>query len=775
MQVETMPRGGARTRPRGGTRIRRSPSARRVSRRLRAAARAFLAAAGSLALAAAANTASAQRMPGDTVEVLAVRFEGAERAPADLLRTAIATTPTQCRSVALQPLCWAGLSLDRHYLDARALAADVFRLRVFYYQHGFREARVELDTVRNTDGMRVTFQIREGEPVVVRNVIVEGVEAFDARLTRSLPVVVGRPFSMIEFEATRDTLTQRLANRGYAAAEVLANYDIPRSDPHSADVAFQLIPGQLMRFGTIEITGMERISPAVVRRMLAFREGDRYSGQLLLRSQRNLFGLEVFRHAEITIPPVQYGDSVLPVSVQVNEGDLHRVRVGIGASTTDYLNADGRWVSRSFLGGARRLELRGRITNLVADPLSSVQPPFERCTGIYCDLAGSFSADFSQPWFLGSRNTLGVGGFVDRFSLPGVYVRTSRGAQLSLRRSVVRGGTLTGAYRPELTKLQSDGDLIFCVNFVACEEADIDVLREPHWLSPVALSFSLDRSNSLFAPTRGFITRFEAEYAASATGSDLAYARFLGEITGYHDPFRGLVVAMRLRPGWARALGEPGAGLGLHPQKRFFAGGPSSVRGFAQYRLGPKLLTVDAAGTLARPVDEGGAGCTAQEINGGACHAGQLARDRPGALNVQPVGGAVTLEGNIELRYPILADRIRGATFLDFGQVWREHGDVSLSALQFTPGVGIRYFSPIGPIRVDVGYNPAGTERLDVITTEVCDARQDPCGDIQSGVVYQPADLANRRKLRPLPAVAWQPYESFTDRLQFHFSIGQAF
>jgi outer membrane protein assembly factor BamA len=339
----------------------------------------------------------------------------------------------------------------------------------------------------------------------------------------------------------------------------------------------------------------------------------------------------------------------------------------------------------------------------------------------------------------------------------------------------VRGGTLAGAYRPELTKLQSDGDLIFCVNFVACEEADIDVLREPHWLSPVALSFSLDRSNSLFAPTRGFMARFEAEYAASATGSDLAYARLLGEITGYHDPFRGLVVAMRLRPGWARAFGEPGAGLGLHPQKRFFAGGPSSVRGFAQYRLGPKLLTVDGAATLALPADEGGAGCTAQEINGGTCDAGQLARERPGALNVQPVGGAVTLEGNIELRYPILSDRIRGATFLDFGQVWREHGDVSLSALQFTPGVGIRYFSPIGPIRVDVGYNPAGTERLDVITTEVCDARQDPCGDIQAGVVYQPADLVNRRKLRPLPAVAWRPYESFTDRLQFHFSIGQAF
>jgi hypothetical protein len=93
----------------------------------------------------------------------------------------------------------------------------------------------------------------------------------------------------------------------------------------------------------------------------------------------------------------------------------------------------------------------------------------------------------------------------------------------------------------------------------------------------------------------------------------------LGEISAYHDPFSGVVIATRLRSGWARAVGEPGEGLGLHPQKRFFAGGPNSVRGFAQYRLGPKLLTVDAARVLTRPAEQGGAGCTAHEINAGDC------------------------------------------------------------------------------------------------------------------------------------------------------------
>jgi outer membrane protein assembly factor BamA len=720
------------------------------------------------------GAAAAQRVPEDAVELLSVRFAGADRVPTELLRTAIVSVPTQCVSAALQPLCWVGISLDRHYVDVRALASDVFRLRVFYYQRGYRDARIELDTLRTAAGMHVVFRIAEGEPVVVRGVTLEGAEALDPPVTRNLPLREGRPFSMIEFEATRDTLVHRLANRGYPAAEVLANYDIPAGGGLHADVAYQLIPGASARFGAIRISGLERVAPGVVERMLVFREGDTFSRQALLRSQRNLFALEVFRHAEIQAAVPAAGDTVLPVHVRVSEGDMHRVRVGLGMSTTDYLNAEGRWVSRNFFGGGRRLEVRGRITNIIATPLRYIQPPFEPCAGIYCDLAGSLSADFSQPWFFGPQNALGAGVFLERFSLPGVYVRTSRGAYASIRRSVLRTGALTGLYRPELTQLESDGDLIFCINFVVCEEREIDLLRSPQWLAPVGVAVTLDRSNSLFAPTRGYILRLDTEYAAAATGSDFAYARLSGEAAGYHDPFRGVVVAARLRPGWARAVGDPGTGLGLHPQKRFFAGGPNSVRGFAQYRLGPKLLTV-AADTLAPPSAQGGAGCSAQEINAGTCDAGALARAHPGAFEVRPVGGAVSMEGNIELRYPIWADKLRGATFLDFGQVWRGHADVRFSELRFTPGVGVRYFSPVGPIRIDVGYNTGVTERLTVITTEVCDMRMQPCGDILPDVTYAPDQLGTRRKLRTLPAIDWRPQESFTDRLQLHFSIGQAF
>ena len=102
---------------------------------------------------------------------------------------------------------------------------------------------------------------------------------------------------MTLLEATRDSLIIRMTNRGYARADALANYEIPPDDRHSARVRYDIIPGPLSRFGDIEIVGAEKVDTSVVRRMLTFRQGDLFSTQALLESQRNLFDQAVFRHA----------------------------------------------------------------------------------------------------------------------------------------------------------------------------------------------------------------------------------------------------------------------------------------------------------------------------------------------------------------------------------------------------------------------------------------------------------------------------------------------
>jgi outer membrane protein assembly factor BamA len=749
-----------------------------VPRRWSAASLARLG-ASALVLAAAAPAPTAARQepitPGDSLEVSRVSFDGARAFDDALLAAAIVTAPTRC--VSFHPLCWLGIGVDRQYLDTSALGADVVRLRLFYYQRGYREAVVSADTIRTEEGMRVAFRIEEGPPVLVAAIDFDSAGGLPDAVLRGLPLVAGQPLSIVAYEASRDSLISRLNNRGYALAEALASYSIPRDAPYTARVRYELIPGRRAWFGTIEVTGAQKVTPAVVRRMLTFHTGDLYNREEVLRSQRNLFGQELFRHAEIRAAPAPATDTLVNVTVQVNEGDLHRVRAGLGLSTAEYLNAEGRWISRSFLGGARRLELRGRIANLLARPLGET-PFFETSEGIYGSLSGSVAADFAQPWLFGPLNTFGAGLYFERRSLPDVFVRTAGGGYLSFARTLGPGRSVTVGYRPELTKLETEeGDLIFCTGFTACGPEEIEALSSLRWLSPLTASYVHDRSNSIFAPTRGFLIRLDAEVGAAATLSDFSYTRLGADLTDYSTLGRGaLVLATRLRAGWASRLGGDEA-LGVHPQKRFFAGGPNSVRGFAQYQLGPKLLTVDAAGRLAQPPESNGAGCTALDINAGSCDASALADSMPDLFRVQPVGGPVLLEGNLELRFPVFRDKVRGAAFLDFGQVWTDGDAFDAADVAFTPGLGVRYFSAVGPIRIDVGYNPVGAERVTVVTTEVefCPATGEPCEDIQPDVVYDYRFLRNTNTLRPLGLVEWNPRTSFMDRLQFHFSIGQAF
>ncbi|MGH7443612.1 MAG: BamA/OMP85 family outer membrane protein, partial [Longimicrobiales bacterium] len=578
----------------------------------------------------------------DSTRVADIDFAGALAFPEELLRTAILTTESRCANLALVPLCWFGVARDEQYVDPRVIGADAVRLRVLYYERGYREATVDVDSTRTADGLAIRFRIDEGEPVRVDTITFSGIDALEPELVRGLPLRAGMPLDLVASEATRDTLVARLRDRGHAAADVLTSYFIPSAQPHRAAVEYELLPGARYRFGTITIEGTSAVDSSVVRRMLTFRPGDVYSRRDLLESQRNLFSIDVFRHAEI-LETVEPFDTLADVTVRVIEGELHRVRVGFGLSTADYLNAEARWASLNFLGRARSLELRGRISNLLTAPLDLV-PVFEEIDGIYQQVAGAVNIDFRQPWFFSARNALGAGLFAERVVVPQVFVRTGGGGYVSVSRLIGGDASLTLGYRPELTRLESDGDIIFCVNFVACEQSDIGVLRDPHWLAPVSAAFIRDRTNSLFSPTRGFRLRGEVELATALTGSEFAYARFLAEASAYRVLSPGVVLAARLAAGGARAMGEPGAGLGLHPQKRFYSGGANSVRGVAQYRLGPRLLTVSAAGdnaegTLVRPIEDVWDGCRAQVVNAGTCDAAQLAQNSRDAFDVRPVGG----------------------------------------------------------------------------------------------------------------------------------------
>ena len=712
-------------------------------------------------------------------EVVELRFEGAQAFPEAQLRTAIETRKTSCKVP--WPFSWlvctslVGVAEDRAYLDDPiVLDADAIRLRLFYFQRGYREASVAVDTVAQRDGIEVVFTIDEGQPVRVASLEVDGGSGFlPDDIARALPLKLGDPLNLLTVEASRDSLVNALRNRGFPRADALIErIDIPTGS-HEAEVHFLVIPGTQARFGAVEVTGAERVSESVIRRMLAFEEGGVYRQDALITSQSNLFGLGVFQNVSIRPIDDPAADTVIPVRIQVNEGDIHRIRVGAGANSLDCINAQGLWTSRNFLGGARRLEVRGAISNVLADDLGgSTLCQQASSDPLYAQLNYSISTDFTQPWLFSPRNALGLGIFAERRSVPDVFVRVARGGSFTLSRSISSRTSLTLGFRPERTRLDTEGDLFFCTNFVVCAPDQAEALARNTWLTPLTLSFARDRTNAIFSPSRGYTLRLETEFAPAAIGSDYSYARVAGEATGYRALGGGVILAARTRAGWAWSIATPGdaEGLGLYPQKRFFSGGANSVRGFAEYRLGPKVLSIDAAGVLARDTNDGRVPCTPESINDGSCSAAGIAADR---FAPRPVGGEAVLEANLEMRFPLHGDKWHGAAFVDAGQVWRAGSDIRLGDLVVSPGLGIRYNSPIGPIRVDVGYNGEGRQRLPVITTQVRQA-VDEDGRPRFDAHGRPV-LENTTTLQRLEDIEWNPHRRFLDRLQFHFSIGQAF
>lgn len=714
----------------------------------------------------------------DRPELVRVRFEGNRAFPDDSLRRAIVNRPTDCRLPGW--ICALGIDLRRRsYLQPRELDRDALRLQVYYMERGYRETRVETEVARDGEGAVLSFEIDEGLPVAIDSVEVFSFDEIpDPAMLTDLPVERGDPLSAILLEATRDTLQHRLRDSGFAFADVLVNYTIPR-DSYTAQVMFEVATGPRSRFGPILVQGNRELDTTAVRRMLPFREGQLYRTSQVVQGQRNLYGLELIQSAQVR-PLLTEGDTVVPVQVVVSEGQVHRVRGGFGWTQSECLSTEARWTSRNFLGGARRLTLRARVSNILAEALSATACSAVG-TGEFSELNGQFAVELFQPFLFSSRNSFSASAFVERQSLNPVFVRRAVGLDLAVSRSLGGGLVGTVAFRPSLTDLDA-ADRFFCASFAACLPSDIDIFSGANLLSPVVLNFTQDRRNSLLNPSSGYAWIVDLEHARRYTGSDFGYDRGLIEGSAYRTT-GGVVVAGRLRGGMVGqgefADADQAQLRVVHPQKRFFSGGANSVRGFGENRLGPRVLAADVESLLGYPTPEAaGPVCTPEAVVDRTCDPDPLPDD---AFVSQPVGGTVLLEANAEVRFP-LASSLQGVGFVDVGQVWARRTEVRFDELQVAPGIGVRYLSPIGPVRVDVAYRFRGAEVLPVATEGLRPwnpDRDDPGQRIEvpwAGGGAHVLEWVQTDEIAFLTRGAEVGGGgSFWSRLQLHISIGQAF
>ncbi len=207
----------------------------------------------------------------------------------------------------------------------------------------------------------------------------------------------------------------------------------------------------------------------------------------------------------------------------------------------------------------------------------------------------------------------------------------------------------------------------------------------------------------------------------------------------------------------------------VHPQRRFFAGGANSVRGYPQSRLGPRVFVVEDPVQLLAPFPEGPA-CSPDALMDLSCDAGVGGSGV--VFKELPTGGTRVIEANAELRFPLGA-WLEGVAFSDLGQAWGTGETVDLGELVLTPGVGLRFPSPVGPIRIDLAYRPPRERLLSLLTPQIrpySESDDDPEDRLVIGDPIPFVQTENLALLGPrLPGL------EAGGRFQLHVSIGQAF
>lgn len=715
----------------------------------------------------------------ESPEVRKLDLKGVEHADLNDLQKSIATRPSKCRNLILILFCSTTHSPtfeDKHYLDEDELRRDVLRIRLYYWKRGFREAEVDTAVVHTGKRqVRVTFTVHENRPTLIRKIAI----SYDSTLIsdkirgRLTLLRANDPLDLIVLDSMRVLFQNELWDRGYGDG-VVDTTVVVDEPAYLADVALKLTPNRRTTVGRITVTGNQRIDVSTIKNSITFRPGDLYRQSSILESQRNLYESNLFRLAAIDVP-LQF-DSVKNVNIDVTEAPLHEARVGPGMTNIDFLQVQGHYSSFNLFGGARRLDIDGTIGNLLASSLQGrgtfrdirgeLAPPD---TGLspYVQPTYTASIDFKQPAFLQRpADAVGFGAFAHRNLNPGVFIDRGYGGTATFTHQLQIRAPVSLNYRHETNRVQAS-DTYFCVNFGVCDTLTIGTLRSHQSLSPLTLTGFIDRSDIPFSPTKGYVARLDFEHASAYTASDYRYNRafFDGAVYGHRSGTKKVYTA-HLRVGWVRpVISGPEKGV-LHPRKRFYAGGANSVRGYGESQLGPRILTIDDSTLLkgADNVSGGVCGLTPETVKFCDPNSSKLGRRD---FIPQPLGGTSLLEASVEYRVPLpLGPNLRhfvGAVFIDGAVVGSGtiRGVQTLSNIvrgtgAITPGFGVRYESPVGPIRVDFGINPNRAEDLVVVTAV--------------------RDSTGQRRIIPLPTTKnFSQGKTLLDRLILHFSIGEAY
>ncbi len=580
----------------------------------------------------------------------------------------------------------------------------IARIRALYNADGYLDTAALAPVVEIDDRHRtasVTINLVEGPVTHIGQVTMVGVPDGPRRLAAQGTLLPGQAYSSLAEENTRVALEKALKHEGYLFAKVEVGQLQTTEDKTVEAIQFQAAPGFQIRVRRIIITGNERTREGIIDANIALKEGDIFDPDLLEKTQRNLLRLGIF--SRVTVEPLNsaHPEPEMDLVVSVEERPRLELTHGPGLSLVDGPRYTVDLVLNNLGGQGFDLVTQGKLYYFNwSYPVVSHLDGLEPQPGFFGGFGGHVNVGLRSPSLFNSA----VGGHVDL-----IAEREERPAYFFERLAALLGfdwriaGPLTAsltfpAFEFDAIHLQEGLFQIFTAPS-GVSTSDLQQLRLNQGqtnLITLTPALTLDLRDNATHPHKGFFASINSEFAHSLGGDYYSfYAKPTATLKGY-IPIGSMTLGLTASAG--RVLPLAGGSVTVAP-KRFFLGGVSTLRGYAEDGLIPEDDRTALHGEVLNcrsafiPV-----GCTdaAKVINNG---------------DLWPsFGGQAFVLYKAELRFPLFG-ALEGGIFLDAGDLWDQPPAIDAQLFQFrtiriTPGIGVHFNTPVGPLSLDLGFNP---------------------------------------------------------------------
>lgn len=657
--------------------------------------------------------------PGRPV-VSSVEVQGADAVDTDPLLEGLATTET--------PLLFGVIPRVLEYAtyDPAVLAKDLERVERFLRARGYYEVKVGAARVVRLDEhkVRVEIEVALGAAVHVRRVNPAGLALLPSELAgpavSSIRMREGDVFDEKSFADDKRALLRVLTDGGYAFAKVDAKAQVDIAK-HSVDVTYSVALGPRARYGVVRIYGLGEIPEEPVRATLDIRPGEPYSSADLEDGRKALVNLGVFASVEVAEDLTQPASGTVPITITLRPSKLRTIRLG-GGMRFDVLRLSTHlrtgWEDRNLLGGMRRfsVDLRPGLT-FFPTRVPTSDSPLEAPTRILPEFR--LRTELRQPALLERRTA----GFVSaEYSVYPVLYPLPEGTDprsepiLGYHEVKTSVGAERAFFSQHLTVTPSyNWQAYFPISYQADASRGLDPVR----VSFPELLTILDFRDNPIQTTRGVYFSNSLQMAGYVFQGTVSDVRVRPEVRVYTQGALGRrsVFAARLAFGfllphdygesldprsaeYAQAGVNPEAPAVVRDQQKlllraFYSGGPNSNRGYPLRGIGPH----GPIGFLV-PSNLSGSNCSLREPDGT-----RTPIDRLPSACIRPLGGLTLWELSLETRFPI-SGAFQGAIFVDASDLTREVGKIRFNVPHLSPGFGLRYLTPVGPLRLDLGFRP---------------------------------------------------------------------